>query len=79
MFQRLGEHVLLEREVGHQALASADAQMGVLLFPDVEGGFADAELPANIRRGRPALDLAEGVRDLLFGKLRLLHRSSCSH
>ena len=32
----------------------ADAQVRVFLLPDVERGFADAELPADIADGRPA-------------------------
>ena len=64
--------LVLERS---QPTQLADAEMRVLLLPDVEGRFADANLPADIGRGRTSLDLAQGVRDLLFGELRLLHRS----
>jgi hypothetical protein len=49
------------------------AQVRVLLLPDVERGFADAELAADVRGWRPAFDLAEGIGDLLFGEFRLLN------
>lgn len=84
--QGLGENVFVERQIRDHPLQSrilvlerpqlpqlADTQVGVLLLPDIERSFADAELPSDIRRGRAAFDLAEGVRDLLFGELRLLH------
>jgi hypothetical protein len=54
--QRLRERVLVEREVGDQPLQAAvfvlerpqlpqlaDAQMGVILLPDVERGFTEAD------------------------------------
>ena len=79
---------LVEGQVGGQALQPAillfegaqlaqprHPQVRVLPSPDVEGRLADPELATDVGgRGAP-LDLAEGVRDLLFGELRLLHRS----
>ena len=68
--------MLVEREVGDETLQPgmlvferpqlaplADAQMGKLLLPDVEGGFADAELSADVGRRRAVLDLAKRVGD----------------
>ncbi len=46
----------------------AHAQMGVFLFPDVEGGVADTELPAQITDRGATLGLSDGIDDLLFGK-----------
>lgn len=43
--------------------------MGEFLFPDVEGGFADTELPADFGHGPPAFDFAEGNGDLLLREL----------
>ena len=31
----------------------ADARVGAFLLPNIESGFADAQLPADIRRRRP--------------------------
>ncbi len=53
--------------------SSATPQVGVLLLPDVERGLADADLAVDVRRRRAAFDLAEGIGNLLFVKLRLLH------
>jgi hypothetical protein len=58
--------LVLERS---QPTQLAHAEMCVLLLPDVEGRFADAQLPADIGRGRTSHDLAKGVRDLLFPEL----------
>ena len=79
--QRLRQHVLVERQIRHKAFQPgilvldlpqpaqfAHAQVRVLLFPDVEGGLADAELPADIAERGPALGLADGVGDLLLGE-----------
>src|SRR6266581_751895 len=84
--ERLGEHVLVEREVRHHALQPrvlvlelaqpaqlADAQVRVLLLPGVERGLTHAELPADVPGRRARLGLAQGVGDLLFGELRALH------
>ena len=66
--------MLIEREVGDQPFQPvvfvlersqlpqlADAQVGVFLLPNVQGGFADLELPADIGGWCSALDLAEGI------------------
>jgi hypothetical protein len=45
---------------------------GILLFPGIERGVADAELSTKIADRGAALGLAEGVDDLLFGELRPL-------
>ena len=84
--ERLGEHVLVERQVGDQLLQApilvldlpqpaqlADSQVGVLPFPEVERRLAEAPLPTDIRHGGPALGLAQGKGDLLLGELRALH------
>ena len=73
----LAQHVLVERQVGHQALQApvlllqlphpaqlAHAQMRELLLPLIERRLADPQLPADIRRRRPALGLPERVGDL---------------
>ena len=73
--------MLVEREVGHQAFEPgvlllhlpqptefAHAQMRVLLFPGVESGFADAELPTEVANRGSALGLPDGIDDLLFGE-----------
>ena len=51
----------------------ADAQVGAFLLPDVEGRFADAQLPADVRLRRSALHLPQGLGDSFFGELRSLH------
>ena len=43
----------------------ADAHVRVFLLPDVERGFAHAQLTADVGRRGAAFDLAEGVRALL--------------
>lgn len=68
--QRLGEDVFVEGQVRDDALQTgilvlersqlpqlADAQVGIFLLPDVEGGLADAQLSADIGRRGSALDL----------------------
>ena len=42
--------------------------MRVLLFPGVEGGFADAELPIEVANRGPNLGLPDSMDDLLFGE-----------
>ena len=84
----LGQHVLVEREVGDQALQPgvfvlelpqaaelAHAQVRVLLLPRVERGLADAQLAADVTDRGAGLDLAEGIGDLLLGEFRALLRS----
>src|SRR5215470_16553365 len=86
--QRLRQHVLVEREIGHQALQPsvfvlelpqaaelAHAQVRVLLLPAVEGGLTDPQLPADVPDRGTALGLAQSVGHLLFGEFRALHRS----
>jgi hypothetical protein len=75
------EHRPLWREhpSGLTLVPFANTQVGVLLLPDVERGFADTELPTDVCGRRPALDLAQGVGDLLFSEFGFLHRSSSSH
>jgi len=66
--------VLVEREVGDQALQSgvfvlelpqaaelAHAQVRVLLLPRVERGLADPQLPAHVADRYACLGLAEGI------------------
>jgi hypothetical protein len=70
--------VFVEGQIGDQAFEPTvffferaelaqlrDAEVRVLLLPDVEGGFAHAQLPTDVGRWTPALDLAERVGDLL--------------
>ena len=79
--QGLRQHVFVEREIAHepfqptvlffhllQPAEFAHAQMRVLLFPGVEGGLADAELPAEVANRGPTLGLPDGIDDLLFGE-----------
>jgi hypothetical protein len=61
--------VLVEREVGHEAL-----QAGILVLDD--RSLRSSLTPSG---RRPALDLAEGVGDLLLGELGFLHRFSSFH
>jgi hypothetical protein len=76
--QGLRQHVLVEREVGHEPFSSAvfflqlseppqfaHAQMGVVLLPGIEGRVTDAELPTEITD----FDLPDRVHDLLLGEL----------
>ena len=42
--------------------------MSILLFPGVEGGLADPELPAEVANRGPTLGLPDGIYDLLFGE-----------
>src|SRR6185503_2789208 len=82
----LREHVLVERQVGDQALQPCilvlelahaahlvDAEVPIALLPHVEGRLADAELAAHVADRRACLRLAERVGDLLLRKLRPLH------
>jgi hypothetical protein len=84
--QRLGEHVLVEREIGDEPLQPrilvfelahapdfVHAQMPEPLLPNVERRLADPGLAADIADRRPCLRLPERVRDLLLRKLRPLH------
>lgn len=83
----LGEDVLVERQIGHQALQAGvlvtqlaqllhlrHAHVAVTLLPDVETRLAASQPPADLRRRCPGFDLAQGVGDLLVGKSLLLHR-----
>jgi len=83
------QDLLVQGQIGDQAFQAAvlllqlpqlaqlgDAEAGVLLLPDVERGFADARLLANVRDERSRLGQAQRVDDLFFGEPRLLHRSS---
>ena len=80
------QDVLVEREISDDVLEAGilvlelahpseltHAQVRVFLLPDVARRLANAELPANVRRGRPAVSLPQGVGDLLFRELRSLH------
>ena len=53
----------------------ADAQVAVLLFPDVERGITDPELPAKVTNGGADIGLSNRVDDLFLRKLRPLHGS----
>ena len=85
----LRQHVLVEREIGHQPLQSAvfflqlpeppqlaHAQVGVFLLPGVEGGITDPELSAEVADGGPAFGLTDGLDDLLLRESRPLHGSA---
>src|SRR5689334_18687325 len=74
--------MFIEGQVGHQAFQPrilvlerpeltdfGDAQVGVLLRPDVGTWLTDADLAADVRRRRAAFDLAEGIGDLPFAEL----------
>lgn len=74
-----GFYVYVEREIGHQPFQPtillfhrpqlaefAHAQMRVLLFPGVEGGLADAELPTEVTNRGPTLGLPDSIADLLL-------------
>lgn len=74
--RRFKRAFILERP---QLSQLADAQVRVLLLPEIEGGFADPELPTRVRRRRPALDLPERVGDQLFAELRVSLRFSSFH
>ena len=50
------------------------AQVPVPLLPDVERGFADAHLPANIADRLARISLLQRKEDLLLGELRSLPR-----
>ena len=89
--ERLAQHVLIEREIRDDLLQATillferpqlpqltHPQVGEALLPDVECRVADAELPAYVRHRRPALGLAQGVGELRFTELRLLHGPTSS-
>src|SRR5215467_4329582 len=72
--QRLRQRVLVEREIGDQALQPivfvlelpqaaelAHAQVRVLLLPGIEGGLTDPQLPADVPDRGTALGPAQGV------------------
>ena len=42
----------------------AHAQMCVLLFPGVEGGLTDTQLPTEVANRGPSLGLPDGIDDL---------------
>ena len=83
----MGEGVLVERQIGDQALQPAGIlvlarpelrsslipRRGAFLLPNVERRFGHAHLPTDIRWRRAALHVPEHVRNLPFGELRLLH------
>jgi len=81
--------VLVEREVGHQALQAriliahltelphlGRAEAAVLLLREVERRFGNAHLPTDIGHRGAGLGQSQGVRDLLLGVAGLLHRFS---
>ena len=87
--QGLRQHMLVEGEIGHQPFESdvllfqlpkstefTHAEVGILLFPCVEGLLGDAELPTDIPNRGATLGLPNGIHDLLFGEFRPLHRST---
>lgn len=76
--QRLGQHVLVERQLRHDLLEArvlvlelpqpaqlAGAEPRVLLLR-----LADPDLPADVGDGRAGLDRAQDVGDLFLGELR---------
>ena len=81
--------MLVEGKIGHQPFEpglllfhlpeptqSAHTEVRVLLFPGVEGGFTDAQLPTEVADRSATLGLPDGIDDLLFGECRPLHRST---
>ena len=75
-FQGLRQHGLVEREIDHEPLHSiifflqlpepprfAHPQMGVLLFPRVEGGVTHPELSAEVADGGPGVGLSDRVQE----------------
>jgi hypothetical protein len=50
--------------------------MGVPLFPGIEGGVTDPELPTQIANGGAGVGLANRVHDLFLREFRPLHRST---
>ena len=81
-FEGLRQHVLVEREVGHEPFSSAvfflqlsvppqfaHAQMGVVLLPGIEGRVTDAELPTEITDGSGGFGLPDRLHDLLLREL----------
>src|SRR5579871_2368885 len=82
----LAQDVLVEREVGDQALQArvliaqlaeladlGEPELGVLLLPEVKARLAHPDLPADVRHRRSAFGLAQCVGDLLVGKSLALH------
>src|SRR5882762_3289702 len=82
----LAQDVLIEREVGHQALEArvliaqlaeladlGEPELRVLLLPQVKARLAHPELPAYICHRRPAFRLAQRHGNLLVGKSLALH------
>src|SRR5215472_4207083 len=69
--QRLRQHVLVEREIGDQALQPI---VFVLELPQA-AELTHAQLPADVPDRGTALGLAQGVGHLLLGEFRALHRS----
>src|SRR5882762_4177929 len=82
----LAQDVLIEREVGHQALEArvliaqlaeladlGEPELRVLLLPQVKARLAHPELPAYICHRRPAFRLAQRHGNLLVGKSLPLH------
>ena len=79
--QGLRQHVLIEREIRDQPFESgifffhlaqpaefAHAQMRVFLFPGLECGLTDAQLPREIADRSSTLGLPDGIDNLLFGE-----------
>ena len=80
--QGLRQHVLVEREVGHQPFEAGvflfqlpqsaeftHAEKGIRLFARVGGLFGSPELPTDLPDRSPALGLPHGIDDLLFREL----------
>lgn len=45
-----------------------DAEVRILLFPGVDGGLADPQLPSEVADWGPTLSLPNGRDNLLFGE-----------
>ena len=71
--------MFVEREVRHQPFQPtvlffqlpetpqfAHSEVGVLLFPRIEGGLAHAQLSAQVAHGGAGFGLSDGVDDLLL-------------
>lgn len=80
------QHRLVQAQVGHQLLELAILffqltqplelrwpKTAVLLLPVIKSSFGNPHLPADLGHRCPELGLLQRIRNLLFGKTRLLH------
>jgi hypothetical protein len=71
-YQPLQSRVLIAQLTQFTNLEQSEVPVPLLL--NVKRRLANAHLPADIADRLPRLRLLQGEQDLLFGKLRLLHR-----